>query len=58
MSFHDANFRSAPSEDRHDQAPRHEARDLVGKDGTGQITLDNKIYTLRITKAGKLILTK
>lgn len=39
-------------------APAFNARDLVGHDGTGRIVLEDQIYVLRITKAGKLILTK
>ncbi|TNC75026.1 hemin uptake protein HemP [Rubellimicrobium roseum] len=39
-------------------APIHDARDLVGPSGLGRITLDDQVYTLRITRAGKLILTK
>ncbi|TNC52451.1 hemin uptake protein HemP [Rubellimicrobium rubrum] len=38
--------------------PVHDARDLVGPTGVGQIVLDGQTYTLRITRAGKLILTK
>lgn len=38
--------------------PAYDARMLVGRDATARIVLDGKIYTLRITKAGKLILTK
>jgi hemin uptake protein HemP len=38
--------------------PCHEARDLTGPEGLGLIRLDGQIYTLRITRAGKLILTK
>jgi hemin uptake protein HemP len=38
--------------------PVHDARDLVGPTGVGQIILDGQAYTLRITRAGKLILTK
>jgi len=38
--------------------PIHDARRLTGEDGTAYIVLDGKAYTLRITKAGKLILTK
>lgn len=34
------------------------ARDLVAGDDTVRIMLDDKIYTLRITRADKLILTK
>lgn len=36
----------------------HDARELVQADGTAHIRLDGQIYMLRITRAGKLILTK
>lgn len=35
-----------------------DARALTEGGSTAQITLDGKVYTLRITRAGKLILTK
>jgi hemin uptake protein HemP len=38
--------------------PTFDARALTGDDGLAQIVLDEKVYTLRITRAGKLILTK
>jgi hemin uptake protein HemP len=38
--------------------PVHDARNLTGTEGTAFIVLDDKTYILRITKAGKLILTK
>lgn len=38
--------------------PDYLARDLTKGGQTAQILLDDKIYTLRITRAGKLILTK
>ena len=38
--------------------PVFDARQLTGAEGTAFIVLDDKTYTLRITKAGKLILTK
>ena len=38
--------------------PTHDARALTAGQIMAQITLDGQIYTLRITKAGKLILTK
>jgi hemin uptake protein HemP len=37
---------------------RHDARDLTAGGSTARIVLDGKVYTLRITRAGKLILTK
>ncbi|MEQ9259109.1 MAG: hemin uptake protein HemP [Roseovarius sp.] len=36
----------------------YDARDLIGAGQTAAIRLDGKVYTLRITRAGKLILTK
>ncbi len=38
--------------------PIYDARRLVGDENTALIVLDDKTYTLRITRAGKLILTK
>lgn len=38
--------------------PSYDARALVGPDGTADIVLDDQRYCLRITRAGKLILTK
>lgn len=43
----------------HEPVPAsYDARELTGGQTTAQIVLDGKIYTLRITRAGKLILTK
>lgn len=41
-----------------DPAPLHEALALTGGGTTARIVLDGQVYTLRITRAGKLILTK
>jgi hemin uptake protein HemP len=38
--------------------PVHDARSLTGATGQAQIVLDGQVYALRITRAGKLILTK
>ncbi len=38
--------------------PSHDARNLTEGGTQAQIDLDGQIYTLRITRAGKLILTK
>ncbi|AWI83301.1 hypothetical protein CEW88_06245 [Alloyangia pacifica] len=38
--------------------PRHDARLLTESGNLAEIELDGQVYTLRITKAGKLILTK
>ena len=41
-----------------DNIPTYDARDLVSNGVQARIVLDNQTYTLRITRAGKLILTK
>ena len=38
--------------------PTYNARDLTQSGELAQIVLEGQIYTLRITRAGKLILTK
>lgn len=38
--------------------PLHEAQALTGGGNVAHITLDDQLYVLRITRAGKLILTK
>ena len=38
--------------------PTYDARALVGDGVQAHIFLDGQVYTLRITRAGKLILTK
>lgn len=38
--------------------PTYGARDLTQNGDLAQIVLDDQAYTLRITRAGKLILTK
>jgi hemin uptake protein HemP len=38
--------------------PRHDARLLTDGGAAAEIALDDKTYTLRITRQGKLILTK
>jgi hypothetical protein len=38
--------------------PSYDARQLTNAGSTAHLVLDNQIYTLRITRAGKLILTK
>ena len=40
------------------RVPCHDARVLTEGSDTAQVVLDDQIYTLRITRAGKLILTK
>lgn len=40
------------------RVPLHDARDLTAGGQTAQIHLDGQLYCLRITRAGKLILTK
>ncbi|MEL6792406.1 MAG: hemin uptake protein HemP [Pseudomonadota bacterium] len=40
------------------RAPRYDALDLVKSGNLAEIALGDQIYTLRITRAGKLLLTK
>lgn len=40
------------------QLPTYEAIDLTRGGGLARIKLEDQLYTLRITRAGKLILTK
>lgn len=47
-----------PADPRPPADPVHDARDLTGPGGVARIVLDGQSYTLRITRAGKLILTK
>lgn len=46
------------SEDGAPRAPVYLAQDLTKGGATARIVLDDKVYQLRITKLGKLILTK
>lgn len=44
---------------RHDETlPVYDANDLTKGGDLAKIKLDDQLYTLRITRAGKLILTK
>lgn len=38
--------------------PAHDAYELTNGGNQARIVLDHQVYTLRITRAGKLILTK
>lgn len=38
--------------------PLYDARDLTKGGDTARIVLDGQVYTLRLTRSGKLILTK
>lgn len=50
--------RQASPQDAAQRAPSHDARKLTGGGDTAELVLDGKPYMLRITRAGKLILTK
>ncbi|WP_420394984.1 hemin uptake protein HemP [Nioella sp.] len=39
-------------------APVHSADDLLGDSRVAYIALEDQVYTLRLTRAGKLLLTK
>lgn len=55
MTTSDPASRPAPDTDG---IATHDARDLVPNGVTANIALDGQVYTLRITQAGNLILTK
>jgi hemin uptake protein HemP len=42
----------------YDQIPMHDANELTNGGYLANIKLQDQVYTLRITRAGKLILTK
>ena len=44
--------------DQSEDVPTYDARDLIRSGVRADIVLDGQTYTLRITRAGKLILTK
>lgn len=54
MTFHAA----PPKQTKAPSLPSYAARDLTMGGDLAQIVLDGQTYTLRITRAGKLILTK
>ncbi|MGC8202340.1 hemin uptake protein HemP [Aliiroseovarius sp. PTFE2010] len=49
---------SANPKNATETVPSYDARTLVGQNGLAQIELDGQTYFLRITRLGKLILTK
>lgn len=55
MSFHSAKETMEPTPST---LPRYNAEDLTKGGDQAQIVLGDQTYTLRITRAGKLILTK
>lgn len=54
MTFHAAPPKSTPT----NTLPTYQAKDLTEDGDLAQIILEDQIYTLRVTRAGKLILTK
>ena len=54
MNFHS----TPPKQTIAPTPPSYAARDLTSGGDLAQIVLDDQTYTLRITRAGKLILTK
>lgn len=53
-----ARFTSTPTPVAATGTPVHDATTLTGANGLALIRLGDAVYTLRITRAGKLILTK
>lgn len=55
MTFHSL---TTAGHDSEPVMPAHRAEELTGGGRLAHIALGDQIYTLRITRAGKLILTK
>ena len=55
ISFHSVDEQTAPIENK---LPTYDAKALTKGVDQAQIVLGDQIYTLRITRAGKLLLTK
>jgi|TARA_B100000787_G_scaffold59894_1_gene43723 hemin uptake protein HemP len=55
MSFHSVDEQTVPIENK---LPTYDAKALTKGVDQAQIVLGDQIYTLRITRAGKLLLTK
>ncbi|MGM0584113.1 MAG: hemin uptake protein HemP [Pseudomonadota bacterium] len=49
---------ASAGEARPDGPPEHDARSLTGRGGEARLWLDGVPYRLRVTRRGKLILTK
>lgn len=47
-----------PVSNQSSATPVHDAHSMTGENGLAHIVLNDQVYTLRITRAGKLILTK
>ncbi len=54
MTFHS----TPPKRTQPTSLPTYAAKDLTEGGDLAQIVLDDQTYTLRVTRAGKLILTK
>ncbi len=52
------NLSSPRAQDNPEDTAVYDARDLIVNGQKANIVLDGQTYTLRITRAGKLILTK
>jgi hemin uptake protein HemP len=49
---------TSPQNSDHGQMPIHNVDGLLGRDGRAGLMLNGVLYILRVTKTGKLILTK
>jgi hemin uptake protein HemP len=58
MTFMTRTMTNSTTDAMRDETPLHDARALTEGGATARIHLDGQVYTLRITRAGKLILTK
>ncbi|MEQ3624231.1 MAG: hemin uptake protein HemP [Celeribacter sp.] len=58
MSAADENRPAPSAAETTTRVPHYDVRQLIGPEGRATIGLEGQVYTLRITRANKLILTK
>ena len=58
MTFQILNLEGVEEPPAVDPLRRHDAESLTGGKATAEIALGDQVYVLRITRAGKLLLTK
>ena len=58
MNAYTSMTKMPPQKPMPDVLPTYDAKELTQNGVQAQITLDNQAYFLRITRSGKLILTK
>ncbi|WP_300548730.1 hemin uptake protein HemP [Roseovarius sp.] len=58
MNWKESNLKTLDDQNHHSVIPSYDAETLTEGGAMAQIVLNEQTYNLRITRAGKLILTK